>query len=529
MWCSGWVLGLSLVLQVPAPAPGNDAGRELESVRKSILASEHAALVGLAERLSREGKTDAAEQVRQRMPRPVEPDGPTRLVPLPEVVGPLAAAPGSLPDELKDIQDRAATLMFELATRAGKSNIGKYALASVCLRAVLARQPDHKEARRLLGYVPHQGGWATPFAVRQIKQGNVDHPIFGWTPSDWVPHLDGGELPAPLTRGQKQPRWLPAAEADRLREDWNSPWQLRTEHFEIRTNAPLAEAISFGRQVEAFYDLFTTVMADILGENLPLVRRFKAPSSKVDGQMAPRLHMVHYFASKTDFVENLRPLYGADVEESLGFYLPPKSGHGRVPANFFRDPDGQIPVAETLYHEVSHQLLFEMAGPNAYTKNAGNAWVFEGLGVYFETVRPQPDGSLEVGGLVGRRMEEAIKSLVFERMAIPLARYVALGERAFRGKPQVYLNYQQAMALTVFLMQWHESTYRDDFLDYVQDAYHGRLKPGRSLQDRVGQPYRVLDEQLLTFLKNGAQAVRALGAERTKPAPSDAIRTVPAQ
>ena len=197
MWCSGWVLGLLLVLQVPAPAPGNDAGRELESVRKKLLASEHAALVGLAERLSREGKKEAAQQVRQRMPRPVEPDGPTRLSPLPEVVGTLAAESGSLPDELKDIRDRAAAGLFELAMRAGKSNTGQYALASVCLRAVLERQPDHKEARRLLGYVPHQGGWATPYAVRQIKQGYVDHPIFGWIPSDSVPHFDGGELPAP--------------------------------------------------------------------------------------------------------------------------------------------------------------------------------------------------------------------------------------------------------------------------------------------------------------------------------------------
>ena len=69
-------------------------------------------------------------------------------------------------------------------------------------------------------------------------------------------------------------------------------------------------------------------------------------------------------------------------------------------------------MTATLYHEVSHQLLFETAGPNAYTKNVGNYWVFEGLGTYFETVSPQPDGSLEVGGLVGRRIEEAIKSLV---------------------------------------------------------------------------------------------------------------------
>ena len=100
---------------------------------------------------------------------------------------------------------------------------------------------------------------------------------------------------------------------------------------------------------------------------------------------------------------------------NLGFYDPPKSGRGRVPAYFYRDPDGQIPETATLYHEVSHQLLFETAGPNSYTKNIGNFWVFEGLGTYFETVTPQPDGSLEVGGLVGPRIAEAYQSLVVRR------------------------------------------------------------------------------------------------------------------
>ena len=91
-------------------------------------------------------------------------------------------------------------------------------------------------------------------------------------------------------------------------------------------------------------------------------------------------------------------------------------------AYFFRDPDGQLPVTATLYHEVSHQLLFETAGPNAYTRNVGNYWVFEGLGTYFETVLPQPDGSLEVGGLAGPRIEAAIRALVGQRTAHPAGR-----------------------------------------------------------------------------------------------------------
>jgi len=531
MSCPGWLIGLWLFAQVPPPLLGTEPAHELEAAQRSIIAREAAELTSLSDRLAGQGETGAAQQVRLCISRPAQPDGATRFVPLPEVVAPAPRVQEVSSAGLREVRERAATALFELSQRAAKSELPQYAIASVCLRAVLERQPDHKEARRLLGFVPHERGWARPFAVQQLQKGSVDHPIFGWQPADWIPHLDGGELPAPFTSRQRKTRWLPAAEADRLRADWNHRWQFTTEHFEIQTNVPLSEAISFGRRLEAFHDLFMTLMADILGENLPLINRFKNPALTGDGQSGPKRHHVYYFGSKDEFVEHLRPTEGPEIADSLGFYHPPKSGHGRVPAYFFRDPAGQIPVTATLYHEVSHQLLFETAGPNAYTKNVGNYWVFEGLGTYFETVSPQPDGSLEVGGLVGIRIEEALKSLVDRGLSIRLAEFVELDENAFMGKPQVFTNYQQAMALTVFLMQWHQGTYRDAFLDYVRDAYRGRIKraTGRKLQDRLGQKYSTLDRQFLAFLKDGQTRMRAGEPSRAKADPRPAIRTVPSQ
>jgi hypothetical protein len=451
------------------------------------------------------------------------------------VVAQRPAGANRSPAGLKEIQIRAADAFFALAERAAKSETPRYALASACLRAVLERNADHAEARRLLGYVPHAGGWARPFAVNELRKGNVNHPIFGWVPTDWVPHLDHGELPAPLPRGQSnkrrqsKTRWLPAQEADRLRAGGNPPWEFATEHFEIQTNVPLSEAISFGRRLEAFHDLFMALFADVLGENLPIVRRYKDRALAGDGRSASRLHQVVYFGSKDEFVERLRPQKGEQISGSLGFYDPPSKGSDRVPAYFFRDPDGQIPVTATLYHEVSHQLLFETAGHNYYTRNIGNFWVFEGLGTYFETVTPQPDGTLEVGGVVGRRMEAALDSLVTHGHMIPLAEFVGYDENAFKDDTQIHLNYQQAMALAVFLMQWHQGTYRDAFLDYVRDAYGGRLRrsAGRALADRLGQPYAQIESQFLAFLKNGR--AQLAGGERasSKPASPRAFRTVP--
>jgi hypothetical protein len=529
MSCAGWLVGTVLLFQVPAPLLDRGDAAELEQERHAIVARETAELEELADRLDGQGAAAAARQVRERVQRPVAPDGATRFVPLPELVAPGATGPLSAPEGQKEIQSRCALAFFALAERAAKSPTPRYALASVCLRAVLERKPEHAEARRLLGYVPHEAGWARPFAVSELKKGNVNHPTFGWVPADWVPHLDRGELPAPFSgRGQSKTRWLPAGEADRLRAGWDPPWKFATEHFEIQTNVPLSEAISFGRRLEAFHDLFMTLFADILGENLPLVRRYKDPALAGDGPSASKLHKVVYFASKDEFVEHLTPQKGAQIADSLGFYDPPKKGSRWAPAYFFRDPGGQIPVTATLYHEVSHQLLFETAGPNAYTKNIGNFWVFEGLGTYFETVTPQPDGALEVGGLVGRRIEAALDSLLSRGHLIRLAEFVAYDENAFKDETQIHLNYQQAMTLAVFLMQWHQGTYRDAFLDYVRDAYRGRLKrsAGRALEDRLGQPYATIESQFLAFLKNGRARLAGEPAG-AKPAPARAIRTVP--
>jgi hypothetical protein len=524
-----WLASLCFLVQVPSPEPSDEKAQRLEAARRTIIVKEAAELGALASGLVQSGQAGDLNAIRDELARVKFPSGPTRFVPLPEMTKPREPATVGHSSEVQQIRRRSAAALYKLAREAVTSQSAQYALASFCLRGVLERDPDHKEARRLLGYVPYGGDWATPFAVSQLKQKNISHPTFGWVPEDWVPHLDRGELPAPQTKSQRKTRWLPVAEADRLRADWNPPWTINTEHFEIQTNVTLAEAISFGRRLEAFHDLFMTLLADILGENLPLIRRFKDPKLVGDGLSTTRRHQVYYFGSKAEFVDYLSPTLGPDVALNLGFYDPPKAGRGRVPAYFYRDPNGQIPEVATLYHEVSHQLLFETAGPNSYTKNTGNFWVFEGLGTYFETVVPQPDGSLEVGGLVGPRIDEALNSIVVRRRAIAIGDFVAFDEATFRDKVEIYHNYQQAMALTIFLMQWNHGAYRDRFLDYVRDAYHGRIKRsnGRSLREHLGQSYAVLDKQFLEFLKAGKATQRGSETDEVKPGDRDAIRTVP--
>jgi hypothetical protein len=506
--------GLALTLQVPSPTAASDLGVELNRAAEEVRTHEADALRALADRLP-DSKT--AGKVRELIPKPAE-GVATRIMPLPAVVEPgmgLASVPsrpaeggaGASPSsgwqaDAKAIRARSVKDLFDLVQKAAKAEPPHLAKADRYLREILDRDPDHAEARRLLGYVPYEGGWARPFAVDKLKRGFVAHPVYGWMPADEIPRLELGELPAPIRRGQSKPEWLPAEEADRLRAGWRPPWTISTEHFEVQTNVPLAQAIEFSRRLEAFYDVFFALAADVVGENLPLAQRLRSSSST--GSATYSRHRILYFADRGEYLRRVRTVASDDVLESLGYYDPPRPGKGnRMPAYFFRDVDGQLPVTATLYHEVSHQLLFETAGRNAYLQNAGNYWVFEGLGTYFETVEPMPDKSIEVGGLVGARLEEAVRSLKAGKF-LPLAEFLAQDQRTFNRNDRIYVNYQQAMALTVFLMQADHGAYREPFLDYVHDAYRGRIKrsSGRSLEDRLGIPLDQLERRVKAFYTN---------------------------
>ncbi|HEX8200624.1 MAG TPA: DUF1570 domain-containing protein [Isosphaeraceae bacterium] len=499
MGLSAWVLVIGVVAQIPPPETAAERSAPLRQESREIRRREAERLAAAADALAARGRAEEAETVRGWIEPEPDPDGPTRFVPLPEFVA--ASDPGLANVPARAIREATAEAWYELAERALQAN--QLALADECLRRVVGRRPDHAEARRLLGYVPRAGGWATPFAVRMLREGQVQHPKFGWVPAAWIPHLEQGELPAPAEPGRPR-RWLPAAEADALRRDVANAWDLVTPHFRIRANVPLAEAITFGRRLEDFHEAFLALLADVIGpERHPLAQRFRKPAATAVREPEP--HRVWYFAARDQYIDFLTRRGVPDVQAELGRYLPPKESRQlKIPpaSYFFLDPTNQLGATGTLYHEASHQLLFETAGPTAYERNLGNYWVFEGLGTYFETVTSHPDGSLAIGGRVGPRFETARSRLVDNGEVVPIARLVAQDESAFKGG-DVYLHYAQSLALTLFLMQADGGRHRDGFLAYVHDAYRGRARGGPALAHHLGEEYESLEARFLEFLKAG--------------------------
>ena len=259
MSCSGLLVGLLLAW------PGS-AARVWGGCRSragSRAAVDRGARGGRAERAwpsnwPAKGIRSRRGRCARGFPGRLEPDGPTRFDAAARVVG-SPAEQASEPwrarlDRDPDPIGRASSSSWPSGRPSPSPPRTRW--PSMCLRAVLERQPDHREARRLLGYVPHEGGWARPFAVAAAQEGLREPPDLrlgagrlGAAPRPWRAARAAVAGPeedplAPRRRGRPPP------------SDWNPPWRIYTEHFEIQTNVPLAEAISFGRRLEAFHDLF---------------------------------------------------------------------------------------------------------------------------------------------------------------------------------------------------------------------------------------------------------------------------------
>lgn len=501
-----------LLIALAAAGMGNGpvAGDGLRAKMRELLDAEAVQLTELANREKAAMRPDEARAIRDLI-EPIPPrDGPWRFVPLPELVP--AESLRSVPpggDDAAAIRRRTATSLFELARLAAGTGTGQFGVATECLREAVQRDPDQPEVRRLLGYVEHEGGWATPEAVRDLKAGRVPHPVFGWVPGDWLPHLENGELPAPTRRGSPV-RWLPARAADEMRSEMSRGWVITTHHFRITTNVPLAEAISFGRKLEAVRECFFVLFADVIGrERLPLAERFRDP--KQQATAGKSLHDVWYFASREEYNGFFRSI-GRDETASLGLYMPKSESvrlliDGKTPpprSYFFRDELQNfvgLSSEATMFHEASHQLLFETAGPSRWKENQGNYWIWEGLGTYFETIAPQPDGSYLIGSRAGPRLREAREAAARGRFR-SIGDLAALSELLFKNAQRVHTNYAQSMALVVFLMHAENGRWREAFLDYVADAYRGRYRPGSSakpLEERLGG--EDLDARLRRFVR----------------------------
>lgn len=391
--------------------------------------------------------------------------------------------------QLKRIRTEFAGDLYVLSRRALKT--GHVSLAFHLVREVAFHDPDHRLARQLLGYVRYHDRWVTPFERRMLDRGNVWHERFGWIPESHVDRYDQGER---FFRG----RWMSADDEGSLRHHFENGWEISSEHFVIKTNQSLERGVELSVALERFHRFFRREFAAVF--NSPQQMRQLFEKGTASGSMAEHRHQIHYYHSKQEFVFRLQGKQ-EQIEISNGLYLPSDRT-----AYFFYDADDLESNMETLFHEVTHQLLSESQNKIPVVGRDANFWLIEGLACYLESFEVDEEGRVSVGDPNHVRIARARQRRITENIYFPLAQFSQMGMREFqRPKDLETLRqyYTQATGLTHFFLEYEDGLYRDALIEHLSQIYspHARIraKP-KSMAELTGVSFAELDRQYLSYM-----------------------------
>jgi len=431
-----------------------------------------------------------------------------QMMELPET--PTPPLPAGLPNaernrlqRLRSLESDYANDLFKLGQKA-KAN-GQISLAWRFIQEAAYRNPDHEGARTSLGYVLYQNAWTTPFRRQMFLQGSVWNDRFGWLAKDDLPKYLAGE------RRAKDRRWLPADRDAAIRADWANAWEVDSEHFHVRSNHSLERAVEISVELERFHDYFVREFAPVFMTPQQMQKLFQGGGGKV----GTRRHIVHYVRTREEFQQRL---VGKQAEAAFsdGMYMP----DDRI-AYFFDRPGENDRVAETMYHEVTHQILCESSLKLVGIGNwdEGDFWLVEGLACYLESFQPQGRGG-SVGDPGHLRIDWARRFLVDDDFFIPLERFTAMTQREFQCADMVngparikrlQQLYAQAAGVTHFFMHAGDGRYRDSLVKYLADIYSADQrvrKNNPTLAELTGVPFQELDRQYQDYMRGLPESTR---------------------
>lgn len=397
--------------------------------------------------------------------------------------------------ELRTLQTEYARDLFNRAKIA--KDTGRISLAYDLVREVARHDPDHKFARRLLGYVRYQDEWVTFHEKKMLEQHFVLTDKHGWLKADQVDRYNNGER-------FYNNKWISAAKETELRRNFKQAWVVKTDHYEIRTNHSLEMGVELGRHLEDFYRIFFQTFAGFLNKPSELNKLFSDGTTS-EGTAAKKF-VVHYYRTKEEYVQTLKSVtsLGALIEGTSGLYL---SGNRRTPgqsiAHFFHNTDAtREERLATMFHEATHQLFSE-----AYTSNTdvgvnSDFWVIEAIACYMESFQCT-DETFSLGNPQYIRFQNAQYRVVDGNYYRPLQELCQLGQKAFQADPNISKNYSQGSGLAHFFMHYEDGIYRDAFISYLSDIYSDiqkvRQSP-RSLEQLTEVPFAKLDQQYRDYI-----------------------------
>ena len=319
-----------------------------------------------------------------------------------------------------------ATAAYELARRAERA--GQAGLAFQLVLDAIQANPDCEPARRLLGYQKFRGARHTLYEAKKLRADFVWSDKFGWLPRSYLKRYNDGERYC-------DGRWISADEDARRHHDIRSGWDIETEHYVIRTDSSIEQAVALGAKLERLNRLWQRIFLRYYASQADVTALF-------DGRLktamtSPARHSVVYFRNRDEYNDSLRAAM-PNIGISTGVYYEDTRR-----AYFFAGKDSDD---RTLCHEATHQLFHESRPVAPDVGRRANFWIVEGIAMYMESLRRE-DGYDVLGGFDDQRLHAAQVRLLRDHFYVPLDELVDFGMDKLQHDPRIRTLYSQAAGL----------------------------------------------------------------------------------
>ncbi|MFI4877140.1 MAG: hypothetical protein ACIALR_17430 [Blastopirellula sp. JB062] len=314
---------------------------------------------------------------------------------------------------------------------------------------VLRENPDHADARRILGYRQVGGVWRRPGVTTRVKQLRLDHPKLPWPARTY--------------------------------------WLIESPHFAISTNHSEAAGLDLADKLEQLYSAWEQVFFSYWSNRRQLQSYFDGSTPSPRRQK----FRIVYFRSQKEYVEHLSKLQ-PQAAMTMGIYL-----FDQEEAYFYASEDSA--AQSTWLHEATHQLFHEYRSAPDQVGQEANFWAIEGAALYMESVR-MFDGYCTIGGFDATRLQFARNRRLVGDFHIPVEELCALSRDQLQTHPDIRPIYSEAAGLAHFLMDGDSATHRVPFIQYLRAIYLGR-DHAASLAEATQLSFRDIDDGYLRFLQ----------------------------
>ena len=235
-------------------------------------------------------------------------------------------------------------------------------------------------------------------------------------------------------------QWVPLEQACRIHRDWGKAWEIRSEHFAVRSCSSLKLAMDTLFELEYMYLYFYILYQKPL-ELRELVEPVRVFLFK-DRKQYPSAgtHVGAYFSG---------------AENILYTYI----GNNKRPF--------------ALFHEATHGLIHNVAVHTTRTRGKFPSWLDEAWAVYMENL-VVPTGRGIVNLRQGRTGGNMMRVVATARKPYKVHRILNFTSSDYGASSKQTLKYAQGFVLFHYLMHGADGAYRSRFTDYIKQALGGK-------------------------------------------------------